>query len=174
MSFHLFATRFPVLDLECQGYFPPNSSGVFISQESKQLVRGWWQPSLHICVCVLFERCVCHALVFPMPLLCQSLCVICRQLEVCGNRDLLFSHMLLYTHPLFFLALSTPLFVCLHVKSVALVSLTHSPSSYYVSQHSSSFLSSPNPRRCALGSDRVKWQASCKSHTSQHSKCVFF
>ncbi len=123
------------------------------------------------CMCVSCLSTVCHALVFPMPLLCQPLCVICRQLEVWGNRDLLlFSHMPLSTHPSsFLLSRHLCLFVCLHVKAVALVSLTHthSPSSYYVSQHSSFFLLSPNPRRCALGSDRVKRQTSHKSHVSQ-------
>lgn len=34
LSFGLFAPRFPFLDLVCQGYFPPNTSGVFISQSS--------------------------------------------------------------------------------------------------------------------------------------------
>ncbi len=97
------------------------------------LFQYLWR-ALYACVSCLST--VCHALVFPMPLLCQSLCVICRQLEVCGNRDLLlFSHMPLSIHPSsFLLSRHLCLFVCLHVKAVALVSLTHthSPSSYYV------------------------------------------
>lgn len=98
---------------------------IYIAELLAAGLDGRWQPSLHVCVCVLCSSSVFVTLLFPMPLLCQSLCVICRQLEVCGNRDLLlFSHMLLSTYSLF-LALLTPLFVCLHVKSVALVSLSH-------------------------------------------------
>ncbi len=119
-----------------------------------------------MCVCLVWALFAMH-LFFPIPLLCQSLCVICRQLEVCGNRDLLlFSHMPLSTHPSsFLLSRHLCLFVCLHVKAVALVSLTHthSPSSYYVSQHSSF--------SCPLTQGDVHWAVteSKDKHLTNHT-----
>ncbi len=99
-----------------------------------------------VCVCLVWALFAMH-LFFSMPLLCQSLCVICRQLEVCGNRDLLlFSHMPLSTHPSsFLLSRHLCLFVCLHVKAVALVSLTHTHTPLHLTMYLNTHLSFSRP-----------------------------